>query len=86
MYSIMLYLHKHPCHQLYWSDSAGHRGYNHCLTLEGAISLFSVTKSQRPSGKNKKRLYLMHCEMSKLRPTPIINFFLNIDGAMHSVE
>lgn len=53
MYSIMLYLHKHPCHQLYWSDSAGHRGYNHCLTLEGAIGLFSVTKSEALWQKKK---------------------------------
>lgn len=46
MYSIMLYLHTSTHATSYIGLIQQDRGYNQYLTLEGAISLFSVTKSQ----------------------------------------
>lgn len=81
MYSILLYLHTSTHATSYIGlIQQDKRGYNHRLTLEGAISVGSVTK--RSPLANRKGLFLMHCKMSKLSPTPIINFFFNTDGAM----
>lgn len=77
MYSILLYLHTSTHATSYIGlIQQDKRGYNHRLTLEGAISVGSVTK--RSPLANRKGLYLMHCKLSKLSPTPIIKFIFLI--------
>lgn len=81
--SVLLYLQmstqKSHCYE-YWqrSDSAGHKWYNHCSTLEGAIfpSLAPV-KLRGPSGKRKRTVFILSKMQSEnlheLRPTPLIS-------------
>lgn len=68
---------KSPCYQHRLnSDSAGHKWYNHCLTLEGSIlpSLANF-KLRRPSGKRKYSVFplskIQNEYLRKLRPTPL---------------
>lgn len=54
------------------SDSAGHKWYNHCQTLEGSIfPSFATVNLRGPSGKENITLSkMLNVYLSKVRPTP----------------
>lgn len=81
MYSILLYLHTSTHATSYIGlIQQDKRGYNHRLTLEGAISVGSVTKR---SPLANKRAVFDALQIEQIKPHTYHQiYFFNTDGAM----